>query len=106
MTWSLLNLFDGCIMVPYWKYFGSVMPTITVKDVPPELYETLRRLAKRNRRSLNGEVLFRLENSVQSAESLKDEALENIRKRREALAARGVWLTDEFLNKAKNEGRP
>jgi prephenate dehydratase len=82
------------------------MATITVKDVPVELCETLRRLAKRNRRSLNGEVLFRLENSVQSDEPAIEEALTSIRKMREELRAKGVWLTDEFLNKAKNEGRP
>jgi len=37
------------------------MPSLTIRDIPEELLEQLRASAKRERRSLNSEVLRRLE---------------------------------------------
>ena len=36
------------------------MASITIKDLPDELHRKLKEEAKKNERSLNGEVLFRL----------------------------------------------
>jgi plasmid stability protein len=37
------------------------MPALTIRNVPDDLYATLKRLAAQNRRSLQQEVLVRLE---------------------------------------------
>ena len=40
------------------------MPTLTLKNLPPELHARLKALAERNRRSLNSEILVQLEMAV------------------------------------------
>ena len=40
------------------------MPTLTLKNLPPELHARLKALAERNRRSLNSEILMQLELAV------------------------------------------
>jgi antitoxin FitA len=82
------------------------MATLTLKNVPDEIYSALSKVAKRNRRSINGEAIIRLERSLESSEPDVQATLERIRKNREEMRKRGVWLTDEFLDYAKNEGRP
>jgi antitoxin FitA len=39
------------------------MPTITLKNIPDELHALLKESAQRNRRSLNSEILIRLESA-------------------------------------------
>lgn len=82
------------------------MATLTLKNVPDEVYTALTKVAKRNRRSINGEAIVRLERSLENAEPDMQATLERIRKNREEMRKKGVWLTDEFLDYAKNEGRP
>jgi len=45
------------------------MPTLYVRDVPPELYERLRREAKSARRSIGAEAIERLRRSLSSRTS-------------------------------------
>ncbi len=40
------------------------MPSLTIRDIPDDLLENLRRIAKVNRRSLTSEILIRLERSA------------------------------------------
>ena len=40
------------------------MANITVKNIPDDLYERLRSAAKSNRRSINNEIITRLEQSL------------------------------------------
>lgn len=47
------------------------MATLYVENVPKELYEALRERAKRNRRSIAGEVIVLLELNVPTRKSLK-----------------------------------
>ena len=82
------------------------MATLTIKNVPEELYATLSRTAKKNRRSINGEAIVRLERGLEDVEHDLEATIESIRKNREAMATKGVWLTDEIIDRAKNEGRP
>ena len=42
------------------------MPAVTVKGIPEGLLERLRAHAEKNRRSLNSEMIYRLEQSVGS----------------------------------------
>ena len=82
------------------------MATLTIKNLPDEVYAALGKMAKRNRRSINGEAIVRLEQGLQNIEPDIEETLKRIRRNREQLKRQGVWLTDEFLDYAKNEGRP
>lgn len=79
------------------------MASLNLKNVPQQLYARLKDSAQRNRRSLNNEAIVHLEKSLLSRPRLNDEELmRRIRERRERL---NIWVTDEFINKAKNEGR-
>ncbi|GMV23785.1 MAG: hypothetical protein AMXMBFR57_37340 [Acidimicrobiia bacterium] len=40
---------------------GGAMPTLTLKNIPADLHARLKASAERNRRSLNSEILARLE---------------------------------------------
>ena len=82
------------------------MATLTIKNLPDDLYAALSRRAKRNRRSINGEAIVQLEQGLQRDELDAEALIERIRKNREKMKGEGVWLTDEFLEYAKNEGRP
>lgn len=42
------------------------MPSLTVKNIPPELYERLKRSAEEHRRSINSEILVCLERALSS----------------------------------------
>ena len=40
------------------------MPTLTIKNIPAKLHERLKKSANEHHRSLNGEVIFRLEQGL------------------------------------------
>lgn len=50
-------------MVPL-RFHGAEMVTLTLKNIPDQLHEMLKQSAERNRRSLNSEILARLERDV------------------------------------------
>lgn len=79
------------------------MSSLTIRNIPEPVLERLRESAKANRRSLNSEVILRLERSLRAAPIDVDEFLERIRPLREKTAA--LPLTDELLRQAKEEGR-
>lgn len=80
------------------------MASLTIKGIPDELLDSLRRMAEANRRSINSEVLHRLERSVGRTPIDPQEFLSRVRTRRERLQL--PPLTDEFLAQARSEGRP
>ena len=85
------------------------MPALTIRDLPDELHKELKESAERNRRSLNGEIIMRLEQSIRSdfararTSEEVDEWMERMRKSRES---RGFTSTDEEIREAIREGRP
>lgn len=80
------------------------MTTITIKNIPPVLYERIKQKAKVNRRSINNEIITILEQGLAiRTQAEVSELLESARKIRE-LTAR-YTLTDEEIEKAINEGR-
>jgi len=81
------------------------MATLTLKNVPGELVDVLKQEAKQNRRSLNQEALSRLERSLESPKRSGAETVASLRLLHKRLA-RPAFLTDRFLERAKNEGRP
>ena len=82
------------------------MATLTIKNFPDELYAELTKTAKRHRRSINSEAIVRLEQGLLAVQPDLETTLARIRRNREVMKAKGVWLTDELLDLAKNEGRP
>ena len=79
------------------------MVTVTLKNIPPELYERLKIQAKNNHRSINKEAISILERALSIPPLDVASTLERTRKIRE-LTAHYV-ITDDELTKWKNEGR-
>jgi antitoxin FitA len=79
------------------------MPTITVKNIPPEIYEKLKRAAEISRRSINSEIIACIERAVCSQAVDPDQLLANARKLRAQTAAHP--LTDRQFTRAKAMGR-
>jgi len=80
------------------------MATLTIKNIPDELHERLKERAKQHRRSINSEVIVCLEQVLGAAPIDPAALLARIRARRQAMSQ--IYVTDEDLRAAKNEGRP
>ena len=80
------------------------MPTITVKNIPPEIYEKLKRAAEISHRSINSEIIACIERAVCSQELNPELLLANARKLRAKTAAHSI--TDREFAQAKTAGRP
>ena len=80
------------------------MPQLSLKNVPEELVEQLRRRAQKNRRSLNREAIVCLEQAVRSPPVEPRVLLARIAGLHEGLDL--PPLTDALLADAKAEGRP
>lgn len=80
------------------------MTTITVKNIPDDLYHRLKTLAETNRRSLNSEIIFCIEQAVASRKIDPEAMLVNVRRVRQLTSH--YLISDEILNQAKNQGRP
>ena len=79
------------------------MPSLTIKNLPEHLYDRLKETAARHRRSLNSEVIHRLEASLGAAPLGVAELLDRARAVRERATL--PYLTDEALRTARDEGR-
>lgn len=79
------------------------MAQIALRGVPDQLHQELRRAAARNHRSLNREILARLEESVHHRITDVEGLLERIRRRREDIGE--LDLSDETLRELKSAGR-
>jgi len=80
------------------------MPTITVKNIPADLYEQLKHAAEMNRRSINSEIIVCIERALKSRNSEIADILQQARKLRERTAH--YQNHSEELRQAKQEGRP
>jgi plasmid stability protein len=82
------------------------MASITVKALPVLLHRELKSRAARHKRSLNSEIIARLEESVATDRPID---LKAMLAREAALRARlsklGVWATPEEIDRFKREGR-
>ena len=80
------------------------MPTITVKNIPADLYERLKQSARANRRSINSEVIVCIERAVSHRRVDPEATLARARALREKTVA--YQITDDEFNQAKTTGRP
>jgi len=81
------------------------MATLTLKNVPEELVRRLKDEARRNRRSLNQETLARLEGSLGRRPRDVERTLESLRRLHASMADLPP-VDDDFIDRAKAEGRP
>ena len=79
------------------------MSNLTVKNLPEELHEALREAAERNHRSLNSEVIHRLENSLAIRPADPDVLIGQARVLRER--ARLPYLSTAELEARRRDGR-
>ncbi len=79
------------------------MPTITVKNIPDDLYAHLREAASLNHRSINSEIIVCLEHALQSRKISPEAFLARARRLREK--TQKYPATDTVLTKAKVAGR-
>ena len=56
-------------VVSLFHQSASVMPSLTLKNIPEDLLESLREIAKRERRSLNSQLLYLLEQQLAAAKT-------------------------------------
>ena len=80
------------------------MPSITVKNIPDELYELLKQAASAHRRSVNSEIIICIEQAVRSQRTSPPAALAGARILREKSA--DYAISDEEFSQAKRAGRP
>lgn len=79
------------------------MPTITVKNIPVELYEKLKESAKANRRSINSEIIVCIERAMNTQQARPEEIVASARRLREKTAR--YLITDDEFTRLKSEGR-
>lgn len=75
---------------------------ISVKGIPMDVYEQIKKRAERNHRSINGELIATITDSIQSNRVEYETVVYNARKIREQ--AKGSLTMDEILE-AIEEGR-
>jgi plasmid stability protein len=79
------------------------MPSITVKNIPPELYGRLKQHAEANRRSMNSEIIACIEQVVTSRLIEPEKFLFKARQLREE--TQDYLISDDEFNLAKQAGR-
>jgi antitoxin FitA len=79
------------------------MATITIKNIPDDIYELLKEKAKSNNRSINSEAIIAIKLAVASRPIDVQAAIQRARKIQELTAH--YRITDQEITKFKNEGR-
>ena len=79
------------------------MATITVKDIPDELYRRLKTAAASNRRSINREIISRIEQSLRSRRVTAEQILARVQLLHETYDERALSI--EQVEAARRVGR-
>jgi plasmid stability protein len=77
------------------------MPTLTIRGMPPELHEKLKKRAERHRRSMNNEAITILERALKPSCMSAEEAIARAKELND-------WIGKTFpdiVNEAKRKGR-
>ena len=84
-------------MVPKWNHLRGALAmttTITLKNLPDDIYERLKEAAKANHRSINSEVIACLEKALLSGQVSPQERLNRARQLRKSLKAGNLNLEE------------
>ena len=80
------------------------MATLTIKNLPDQLYARLKARAAEHRRSINSEAILAVERAlINPAPAEPDQLLAALRRSRARLE--GLYVTDRDLRAARNTGR-
>ena len=79
------------------------MPSMTIKNIPEDLYEAHRKMAERHHHSINSEVIVSLKRVLLADAESPEERLARIRDLRKKL--KGALPPGE-IDRAIDEGRP
>ena len=79
------------------------MPNLSIRDMPQAVHRALKSEAARNRRSLNREILIRLEESLTHEASDAEAVLERIRRRKRAIGP--IDLDPQTVRSLREAGR-
>ena len=91
------------IMVPFWKSIAKPT-TLTLKNIPDAVYDSLRLRAETHRRSMNSEAIVCLESVLLPTTVTPSERLARARALRAQLPQCGFRASD--IDALKREGRP
>ena len=80
------------------------MPAVTIKNIPPELYEKIKKNASLNYRSINSEIIFRLEQAFSHRPVDAKKLIQRIEELQRRFSL--PLLNDDVLTESKNFGRP
>ena len=80
------------------------MATITLKNIPDELYDQLKQSAQTNRRSINSEIIICIEQALKGRQIHPKKILAAARALRKKTP--GHMFTEKDITKVKNAGRP
>ena len=80
------------------------MPDLALRGIPDQLHRELKAAASRNHRSLNGEILSRLTESICREPVDPVTLLERIRLRHETIGQ--VDISEATLRELRDSGRP
>ena len=78
------------------------MSSITIKNIPPQIHDRLKKQAQMHHRSLQQEILFRLESSVPLPKLDAEKWIKEFRALRSRMKGK---ITAEEIDKWKREGR-
>lgn len=95
-----LRFHNGTMLEPLAQ---TKMPVLTIKGMPDALYRRLKARAAANRRSLNSEIIFCLEEVSERVRPDAETLLQMVDERRNSVKL--PFLTDKFLKAAINRGR-
>jgi antitoxin FitA len=82
----------------------DVPTTLTLKNIPDEIYERLKASAAVHRRSLNSEAIACLENVLMPRKVSAEERIERVRALQSRLRTR--QFDHDLIDEFKREGRP
>jgi antitoxin FitA len=82
----------------------TVGTNITVKGIPDEVYQRLKAAAEANHRSVNSEIITRIEQSLMPRRVPTAEVLARVRRLHTSFEGRKFELAE--LEEARREGRP
>src|SRR5438093_11636370 len=96
---------NGTVSQP-WRRRSAAMASLTIKNIPDALLDTLRKQAKENNRSLNQEVITCLQHGVGRSKRDPEVILQRLEAFRKRLDAAGVpRMTTEEVVAIVRKGR-
>jgi antitoxin FitA len=80
------------------------MPALTIKNIPTDLYNELKKTAEQHHRSINSEVIICLKETLFPKKISPEDRLANIQALRSQIKPDIITIQD--IEQAINEGRP